>query len=85
MGDLYRALGQGEEARRSYASSLEIAEQLVRCEEPDRADYQRDLAVSYYKISTLGGDHAVSNVKRALDILLQMKQKGTLQPADEQL
>ena len=52
MGDLYRALGQGEKARESYQESLAIRERLAQSE-PDRADYQRDLSVSYNKMGDL--------------------------------
>ena len=45
MGDLYRALGQGEQARDAFANSLAIAERLAQAD-PDRADYQRDLITS---------------------------------------
>jgi tetratricopeptide (TPR) repeat protein len=54
MGDLYRALGQGEQARDAYARSLAIRERLAKAE-PDRADYQRDLSVSYNKMGDLYG------------------------------
>ena len=46
MGDLFSALGQGEDARQAYEKALAIAERLAKAE-PDRADYQRDLSVSY--------------------------------------
>ena len=52
MGDLYRALGQGEQAREAYLKSLAIAEWLAQAE-PDRADYQRDLSVSYNRMGDL--------------------------------
>jgi hypothetical protein len=52
MGDLYVALGQGEAARQAYQGSLEIRERLAKAE-PDRADYQRDLSVSYIKMGDL--------------------------------
>ena len=51
MGDLYRDLGQGEQARQAYGKSLAIAERLAQAE-PDRADYQRDLSVSYERWAT---------------------------------
>jgi tetratricopeptide (TPR) repeat protein len=54
MGDLYRALGQGEAARQAYQASLEIAERLAAAE-PDRADYQRDLSVSFNRMGDLYG------------------------------
>ncbi|HMN95564.1 MAG TPA: CHAT domain-containing protein, partial [Phycisphaerales bacterium] len=46
VGDLYRALGQGEAARSAYESALSIRDRRAKSE-PDRADYQRDLSVSY--------------------------------------
>ena len=52
MGDLYRALGEGEKARDAYEQSLGIRERLAS-REPDRADYQRDLSVSYNKMGDL--------------------------------
>ena len=52
MGDLYGALGQGEEARQAYLKSLAIRERLAEAE-PDRADYQRDLSVSYERMGDL--------------------------------
>ena len=54
MGDLLGRLGEGETARKFYQKSLEIAERLVR-QEPDRADYLRDLSVSYNKMGDLLG------------------------------
>ncbi|MBX2800439.1 MAG: hypothetical protein KTR31_22355, partial [Myxococcales bacterium] len=60
MGDLQRALGDGAGARRSYESSLSIAEALAE-REPERADYQRDLSVSYSRLGALAlqeGDQA---------------------------
>ena len=52
VGDLYRALGQGEPAREAYLKSLAIRERLAQAE-PDRADYQRDLSVSYDRMGDL--------------------------------
>jgi tetratricopeptide (TPR) repeat protein len=52
MGDLYQALGQGEQARDAYLKDLAIAERLAQAE-PDRADYQRDLSVSYERMGDL--------------------------------
>ena len=49
MGDLYRALGQGEQAREAQLKSLEIRERLAQAE-PDRADYQVDLAISLARV-----------------------------------
>jgi tetratricopeptide (TPR) repeat protein len=54
MGDLMGSLGEGEQARQFYQKALEIAERLVR-QEPERADYLRDLSVSYNKMGDLMG------------------------------
>ncbi len=43
--DLYRVLGQGVKAREANLNALAIAERLAQAE-PDRADYQRDVASS---------------------------------------
>ncbi|HEX6367829.1 MAG TPA: TIR domain-containing protein [Longimicrobium sp.] len=52
VGDLYRDLGQGEQARQAYITSLQIRERLAQAE-PERADYQRDLSVSYERVGDL--------------------------------
>src|SRR2546421_7072425 len=52
VGDLFGALGQGQEARQAYLKSLAIRERLAQAE-PDRADYQRDLSVSYERMGDL--------------------------------
>jgi tetratricopeptide (TPR) repeat protein len=52
MGDLFSALGQGEDARQAFGKSLAIAERLAQAE-PERADYQRDLSISYIKMGDL--------------------------------
>ncbi|MBV8092445.1 MAG: tetratricopeptide repeat protein, partial [Acetobacteraceae bacterium] len=46
------ALGQGEQARQMYLKALAIAERLAQAE-PDRADYQRDVSVSYNNMGDL--------------------------------
>jgi tetratricopeptide (TPR) repeat protein len=51
-GDGLRALGFGAEAYKRYSKALEIAERMVR-QEPGRADYLRDLWVSYNNIGDL--------------------------------
>jgi hypothetical protein len=52
MGDLYSALGQGEQARQAFSASLAIRQRLAEAE-PDRADYQRDLSVSYSRMAAM--------------------------------
>jgi len=46
------ALGQGEAARDFFEKDLAISERLARAE-PERADYQRDLSVSYERLGDL--------------------------------
>ena len=47
-----QAAGQGEAAREGSLKALAIVERLAQAE-PDRADYQRDLSVSYNKLADL--------------------------------
>jgi len=49
---LYRGLGEGERAREAFLKSLAIRERLAQAE-PARADYQRDLSVSYERMGDL--------------------------------
>jgi tetratricopeptide (TPR) repeat protein len=76
MGDLMRSLGSGDEARQFFQKALDIREQLVR-QEPGRADYLRDLSVSFERMgdlmSSLGsGDEARQFFHKALDIREQL-------------
>jgi hypothetical protein len=82
MGDLYRALGQGESARQAYQGSLEIRERLAKAE-PDRADYQLDLVISLVKIGTVVEPADRAPLQQALAILLRLEQQGRLAPADQ--
>ena len=78
MGDLYRALGQGEQAREAYARSLAIAERLAKAE-PDRADYQVDFVISLVKIGT-SEPPSKEPLDKALKILQTLEQEGRLSP-----
>jgi hypothetical protein len=80
--DLYRALGQGEQAREAYMNSLEIRERLARAE-PDRADYQRDLVVSLVKVGIADDPPDRDLLQRAWSILASLKDSGRLEPRDE--
>lgn len=80
MGDLYRALGQGEQTQEAYLESLEIAERLVEAE-PERADYQRDLVISLMR--TAEGPEDRERLQRALSILEALRSEGRLAPVDE--
>ena len=59
LGDLYLTLGRIRDAEPRYREALAIAERLA-AGEPERADYQRDLSVSYNRMgdlySALGDD-----------------------------
>jgi tetratricopeptide (TPR) repeat protein len=52
MGDLLKALGQGEQTRQFYESALLISERLAS-EKPNSTDCQRNLSVSYNKLGDL--------------------------------
>jgi tetratricopeptide (TPR) repeat protein len=52
LGDIAWLTGRTATARDAYTTALAIRETLARAE-PDRADYQRDLSVSYNKMGDL--------------------------------
>ncbi|MFN6106490.1 MAG: hypothetical protein ACK5EA_18815, partial [Planctomycetaceae bacterium] len=58
------ALGDGPAARDAFQKSLDIAQKLASAE-PDRADYQRDLSVSFNKMGDL--ELSQGNVAAARD------------------
>ncbi len=82
MGDLYSALGQGEQARDAFLKSLDIRQRLAQSE-PDRADYQRDLSVSLVRVSMVEDSTEKEYLKHALSILESLKSTGRLVPVDE--
>ena len=75
MGDLYRALGQGEPAREACLKSLAIIERLAQAE-PDRADYQRDLVAALWSLGLEDSEATGDYLRRALRILVSMKESG---------
>jgi len=52
LGDRFVATRRTDQARNAYAKAAATAERLARAE-PDRADYQRDLAASYDRMGYL--------------------------------
>ena len=73
MGDLYRALGQGERPATAYQQVPRDPRAPGRSAEPDRADYQRDLSVSYNKMGDLyralgQGEAARRRYQKSLEI-----------------
>ena len=63
-------------ANMSYQKALAIAQRLAQGE-PDRADYQRDLWISLWRV---GGPY---NLGRALHVLESLQQTGRMLPGDE--
>lgn len=76
MGNLQRALGEGEAARQFYEKALQIRERLV-AQEPMRADYLLDLVKSL--IRTTGSNQ----LQRAVNILLDLKATNRLSKTEE--
>ncbi|MEM8814349.1 MAG: tetratricopeptide repeat protein [Pseudomonadota bacterium] len=71
--DALMALGATERAKQRYEEANDICERLARAE-PDRADYQRNLAVSYNKLGGLyrafgQGEAAHTAFQNALEIV----------------
>jgi tetratricopeptide (TPR) repeat protein len=80
LGDLYQALGQGEQALKLYQQSLTIAERLAQAE-PDRADYQRDLSISYQRLGICfakldRSKEAAASLEQHLQLALDVYQRS---------
>jgi tetratricopeptide (TPR) repeat protein len=79
IGDVLRAQGDLAGALAAYRQSLKIAEALS-ARDAANTQWQRDLIVSYVKLSEVTGDKAY--VSQALDIALAMQERGALAPRD---
>ncbi|GLI37946.1 hypothetical protein KI811_05985 [Geobacter hydrogenophilus] len=74
-----RAQGDLPAALTSFRASLAIRERLAKAD-PGNAGWQRDLIVSYVKLSEATNDS--SYAAKALDIALEMQKRDTLAPSD---
>lgn len=79
IGDVQSAQGDLDGALQSYRASLNIAERLAKAD-PGNAGWQRDLIVSYVKLSEISKNE--SWVKKALSVALKMQERGILAPRD---
>jgi hypothetical protein len=79
IGNVQVAQGDLPAALTSYRASHAIAERLAKAD-PGNAEWQRNLIVSYTKLSDLTGDKMYD--VRALDIALAMQKRGVLAPRD---
>ncbi|MDZ7352099.1 MAG: CHAT domain-containing protein [candidate division KSB1 bacterium] len=76
LGDLMMGLGETEAARQYYEKALEIRAKLA-AQEPNRADYARDLSVSYERMGDLlrslgEGSAARQYYEKALEIAAKL-------------
>lgn len=72
MGGVLLGLGHGEQARSDHERAYQIVERLIR-QEPERADYLRDLSMSCNKLGDLmrglkQGEQARLYFQKSLDI-----------------
>jgi tetratricopeptide (TPR) repeat protein len=67
LGELQRALGDRDAARRYFESSLALDQRLVE-REPGRSDLQRDLATSFERMASVDPEQAASALARAVEI-----------------
>ena len=67
LGDLQRALGNGEQARRYYEDGLAIRATLVE-REPDSYQAQGDLAISYERMAAIDPDQAPTWLRDAIAV-----------------
>lgn len=82
IADVRMNLGNLPEARRMFVEAQRIHERLAQAE-PDRADYQRDLVVSHWRLGLMEDEKSDWHLKQALAILVSLKQAGRLDPVDE--
>jgi hypothetical protein len=75
------ALGLIDRARERYGQLLRRYERLAQAE-PGRADYQRDLIVSWVKMSDIEPARTREHLSRALAIAHSLYDQGRLAPAD---
>ena len=82
LGDYWWHSGPAHAARDAFAKALAISERLAR-DEPDRADFQRDLVVSLVRQAEIAdGVAARDYLQRALGIVEALQASGRLGPAD---
>ncbi len=79
LGNVQSAQGDLAAALTSFQAGLAIAEHLAQTD-PGNAGWQRDLIVSYVKLSETTGDKTY--VDKALHIVLAMQQRNILAPRD---
>jgi hypothetical protein len=79
IGDVQRAQGDLPAALTSYRASHAIFERVAKVD-PGNAEWQRDLIVSYVKLSDVTGDKMYD--VQALDVALAMQKRGILAPRD---
>ena len=79
IGNVQVAQGDLPAALTSYRASLAIRERLAKAD-PGNAEWQRDLIVSYVKLSDVTGDKMYD--VQALEIALAMQKRGILAPRD---
>jgi translation initiation factor 2B subunit (eIF-2B alpha/beta/delta family) len=80
MGGIFEKKGDLTKAKEFYEKFMNLKEELVKTD-PTNASLKRGLAVSYVKIYSATNDKEY--LKKAVEILKQMKQDGTLLPTDE--
>lgn len=79
IGGVYRLMGQVVLAREYLARNLEAAEGLFAAE-PERLDYQLDLANALLRVGA--EDRSDTRLRRSLSILRLLRASGTLPPRD---
>jgi len=82
LSRLYRSVKKFQQAREYELKDLGIAERLANGE-PERADFQIDLAVSLARVGAWDEDDHNERLQRALTILVALKDHGQLSQADE--
>ena len=83
LGNVHMAQGYMPAALIAYEEGLEIARTLPQ-QDPRNAEWQRDLAVSHWKMTRVDVENAQSHWAGVVEIFSDMQARGVLLPGDEQ-
>jgi len=78
---MHKSNGDGDKAIQAYQDRLTIAETLAR-RDSKRADWQRDMIVSYVKMSQVIPEKQKHYLQQALSIVRRLDKENRLYPVD---
>ncbi|OQX26220.1 MAG: hypothetical protein BWK80_11645 [Desulfobacteraceae bacterium IS3] len=85
VGNIYKAMGEGNKALEFFEKSLKVRQDLVS-KEPQRSDFRVDLAISCWNMFNIcPGEDEIKWLTQAKNILQPMREAGLLHAQLEQL